>query len=79
MISRHGNPVALIDWEAAGPVDRLTELAMIAWNNAQLYDDDVAERNRLPDTRKPDATSAPIRRWILPRGAGTASSRIQDH
>ncbi|WP_164832927.1 phosphotransferase [Sinorhizobium meliloti] len=50
VISRHGNPVALIDWEAAGPVDRLTELAMIAWNNAQLYDDDVAERNRLPDT-----------------------------
>ncbi|MGH0272989.1 hypothetical protein NKZ35_10210 [Sinorhizobium meliloti] len=35
---------------ATGPVDRLTELAMIAWNNAQLYDDDVAERNRLPDT-----------------------------
>lgn len=49
VISRAGKPVALIDWEAAGPVDRLTEVAMAAWNNAQLYDDDVAEMNGLPD------------------------------
>ncbi|WEX74015.1 phosphotransferase [Sinorhizobium numidicum] len=49
VISRHGQPVAFIDWEAAGPVDRLTEMAMAAWNNAQLYDDDVAEMNGLPD------------------------------
>jgi Resolvase, N terminal domain/Phosphotransferase enzyme family len=48
VISRQGKPVALVDWEAAGPVDRLTELAMAAWNNAQLYDDDVAEMNSLP-------------------------------
>jgi hypothetical protein len=50
IVSRHGKPAALIDWEAAGPVDRLTEIAMAAWNNAQLYDDDVAEMNSLPDT-----------------------------
>ena len=49
IISRQGQPVALVDWEVAGPVDRLTELAMAAWNNAQLYDDDVAEMNGLPD------------------------------
>lgn len=49
IVSRHGMPVALIDWEAAGPVDRLTEIAMAAWNNAQLYDDDVAEMNGLPN------------------------------
>jgi hypothetical protein len=30
-------------------VNRLTELAMAAWNNAQLYDDDVAAMNGLPD------------------------------
>jgi aminoglycoside phosphotransferase (APT) family kinase protein len=49
IISRRGEPVALIDWEVAGPVDRLTELAMAAWNNAQLYDDDVAAMNGLAD------------------------------
>jgi len=49
IVSRHGRPVALIDWEAAGPVDRLTEIAMAAWNNAQLYDDDVAAINGLPE------------------------------
>ncbi|HZU91232.1 MAG TPA: phosphotransferase [Stellaceae bacterium] len=48
IVARAGKPVALIDWEVAGPVDPLTELAQIAWNNAQLYDDDVAEMNRLP-------------------------------
>lgn len=51
IVSRHGKPVALIDWEAAGPVERLTEIAMAAWNNAQLYDDDVAEMNGLPEAR----------------------------
>jgi thiamine kinase-like enzyme len=49
VVSRHGKPIALIDWEAAGPVDRLTEIAMVAWNNAQLYDDDVAKMNGLPE------------------------------
>lgn len=49
IVARGGKPVALIDWEAAGPVDPLTELAQIAWNNAQLYDDDVAAMNGLPD------------------------------
>lgn len=51
IVSQHGKPVALIDWEAAGPVDRLTEIAMAAWNNAQLYDDDVAEMNGLAEAR----------------------------
>jgi hypothetical protein len=49
IISRHGQPIALVDWEVAGPVDRLTQLAMATWNNAQLYDDDVAVMNGLPD------------------------------
>lgn len=52
IVSRDGTPVALIDWEAAGPVDRLTEIAMAAWNNAQLYDDDVAEMNGLPEAAR---------------------------
>jgi hypothetical protein len=52
IVSRQGRPVALIDWEVAGPVARLTEVAMAAWNNAQLYDDDVAEMNGLPDAAR---------------------------
>jgi hypothetical protein len=47
-IAQDGHPVALIDWEFAGPVDRLWELAEVVWLNAQLHDDDVAERNGLP-------------------------------
>jgi hypothetical protein len=43
-----GRPVALIDWETAGPVDPLTELAQVCWLNAKLHDDVVAEREGLP-------------------------------
>lgn len=47
-IARDGVPVVLIDWEFAGPVDAVWELAQAAWLNAQLHDDDVAEKNGLP-------------------------------
>ena len=49
IIARDGTPVALIDWEAAGPVDPLVELAQACWLNAQLHDDDVAARAGLPE------------------------------
>jgi hypothetical protein len=49
ILARDGHPVAFIDWDNAGPLDPLWELAHLAWQNAQLYDDDVAELNRLPD------------------------------
>lgn len=49
IIARDGRPVALIDWEEAGPVDPLVELAQTCWLNAQLYDDDIAERDGLGD------------------------------
>lgn len=42
IVARDGLPVALIDWEVAGPVDRLVELAQACWLNAQWHDDDVA-------------------------------------
>lgn len=48
IVARHGRPVALIDWEYCGPVDPLVELAQLCWLNAQLHDDDVAERVGLP-------------------------------
>jgi hypothetical protein len=47
IVARGGLPVALIDWETAGPVDPLTELAQVCWLNAKLHDDVVAEREGL--------------------------------
>lgn len=44
-----GAPVAFIDWDNAGPVDAVWELAQVAWLNAQLHDDDVADLNDLAD------------------------------
>jgi hypothetical protein len=48
VVAQGGIPVAFIDWEFAGPVDALWELAETAWLNAQLHDDDIAERVGLP-------------------------------
>ncbi len=48
-VARDGRPVGFIDWTLAGPVDRLDEIAATAWWNAQLHDDDVAQRQDLPD------------------------------
>lgn len=47
IVSHSNTPIALIDWEAAGPVGIDTELAQACWLNAQLYDDDIAERMNL--------------------------------
>jgi Ser/Thr protein kinase RdoA (MazF antagonist) len=41
-------PVAFIDWDRAGPVAPLTELAHVCWMNARLYDDVVAATEGLP-------------------------------
>jgi hypothetical protein len=49
IIARQGRPIALIDFEFAGPVDAVWDLAQAAWLNAQLHDDDVAARHGLPD------------------------------
>ena len=48
IVARQGMPVALIDWEFAGPVDPLVELAQLCWLNAKLHDDIVAELEGLP-------------------------------
>jgi hypothetical protein len=48
IVARDGLPVGLIDWEFAGPVDPLVELAQLCWLNAKLHDDVVAELERLP-------------------------------
>ena len=53
IVARNGLPVALIDWEVSGPVDPMFEIAQTCWLNAQLHDDDIAERQGLlsADTR----------------------------
>ena len=48
IVARNGLPVALIDWDFAGPVDPMVELAQACWLNAKLHDDDVARRDGLP-------------------------------
>jgi hypothetical protein len=48
LAARDGLPFAFIDWDTAGPTGRLDEVAATAWLNAQLHDDDIAERHALP-------------------------------
>jgi hypothetical protein len=43
-----GLPYAFFDWEWAGPVNPLLEVAQTGWLNAQLHDDGVARENDLP-------------------------------
>ena len=43
-----GRPTAFFDWDSAGPTALIDEVAATAWLNAQLHDDDVAERQGLP-------------------------------
>ncbi|WP_206066544.1 phosphotransferase [Nonomuraea composti] len=42
VVVRGGLPVAFIDWEVAGPVDPLVEVAQLCWLNSHLHDDEVA-------------------------------------
>ncbi len=72
IVAREGLPVALIDWEVAGPIDPLFELAQACWLNAQLYDDDVAKRVGLPslEVRARQARSL-LDGYGLPRGQRT--------
>jgi hypothetical protein len=48
IVARNGFPVALIDWDFAGPVDPLVDLAQACWLNAKLHSDDVAVIEGLP-------------------------------
>jgi hypothetical protein len=47
ILARDDQPVAFIDWDDAGPIGHLSDLANVAWLNAQLHDDDVADINGL--------------------------------
>jgi hypothetical protein len=47
-LTRDGMPIAFIDWEFAGPLDPMIELARVCWLFPQLHDDDVAAMVGLP-------------------------------
>jgi len=47
IVVRDGLPIAFIDWDFAGPVDPMIDLAQACWLNAKLYDDIVAKREGL--------------------------------
>jgi hypothetical protein len=70
IVGRQGRADAFIDWEFAGPVDRLWELAETVWLNAQLVDDDVAELHGLPDAAaRARQARAIVDGYGLPRAA----------
>jgi aminoglycoside phosphotransferase len=49
----NGNKIAgLIDWEMAGPIDPMIELARICWLFPQLFDDDLGKLYKLPSPKK---------------------------
>jgi len=52
IVARDLLPVAFVDWEFAGPVDRLDEVAHAAWLNCQLHDDDIAVMHELPSVEE---------------------------
>ena len=73
IVGHRGSPDVLVDWEHAGPIDRMTELAYAVWLNAQLHDDDIAERQGLPD-----ATTRARQAHALLDGYGLAKKRRPD-
>ena len=72
IVARDGLPVGFIDWPTAGPTDRLDEVAGAAWLNAQLHDDDVAERQGLPDAA---ARARQLRVFLDGYGLATAERK----
>ena len=72
IVAQNGLPIAFIDWEEAGPVDRDFELAQACWLNAQLHDDDIAERVGLP----PATARAKQMRYLLDGYGLSKSERV---
>lgn len=69
IVARAGLPVALIDWEFAGPVDPVVELAQACWLNAKLHDGIVAEREGLPSlAERAHQLRAMVDAYELPAG-----------
>jgi len=61
IVVRDGIPVGFIDWEFAGPVDHLDEVAQVAWLNVELYADDGKGQRPLPAVA---ARARQLRRFV---------------
>lgn len=46
------NPIGIVDWEYAGPIDKITELSRVCWLFVQLHDDDLGKLYDLPPPEK---------------------------
>ncbi|MET3808562.1 hypothetical protein ABIB25_005591 [Nakamurella sp. UYEF19] len=72
LVANDNASVTFIDWETAGPVDPMVELAQTCWLNAQLHDERIAEIQGLPDPRNRGAHMALILDgYELPRAQRT--------
>ncbi len=49
IMATDGVPSGFVDWDTAGPMDPVYELAQAAWLNVQLHDDDIASQVGLGD------------------------------
>jgi len=72
IVARDGRAVAVIDWDRAGPVNPLVELAQVCWLNAKLHDDIVAEREGLPSV---DERARQLRAIVDAYGLSAAQRR----
>ncbi len=73
IVTQSGMPSAFIDWDFAGPVDPVWELAYVCWLNAKLHDDIVAEREGLPS-----AEDRAIQLRVIVDGYGLAAHQRSD-
>ena len=72
MITKAGMPLALVDWEYAGPIDPLSELARVCWLFPQLHDDDVG---RMQDLPSPATRARQVRLLVDAYGAAAEQRR----
>lgn len=70
MLTMDGMPHVLVDWEFAGPLDPMVELARVCWLFVQLHDDDLQAMHGLPS---PEIRARQVR--ILCDGYGLDAAR----
>jgi thiamine kinase-like enzyme len=52
IITKNNKPIGIVDWEYAGPIDTIIELARVCWLFPQLHDDDIGKLYDLPPPEK---------------------------
>ena len=52
IITKNNKIIGIVDWECAGPIDPMVELARVCWLFPQLHDDDIGKMYDLPSPEK---------------------------